>query len=299
MIKILKIFVALTLLTSINCKAQHLVGFQGYFGAANVNCDSVALNKIVSMEPTYGFGVGYKHLELRNMIGFQGELNYQYSGYSFKDESLYYTQHLKYLSVPLLAHVDFGKHAVKFTFSVGTYANFLIDRSRPETNMELTDSSCVSRIENGKYKTFTYGLTGQIGISFCSKVGVFTVHGRSYIGMSKMVDMGDISLFNYMSERVYCLGLSWMKPFGKGDPYYTKKEKVKKLEEVDPLEVETVPVQTDDSANDGTNLEDEAQPETNEPTKQDLDWEGDRYEDDAPATEEKSEPSESVEPQKD
>ena len=71
------------------------------------------------------------------------------------------------------------------------------------------------------------------------------------------------------------------------------------MEEVDPLEVETVPVQTDDSANDGTNLEDEAKPETNEPTKQDLDWEGDRYEDDAPATEEKSEPSESVEPQKD
>lgn len=216
---------------SADCNAQNLFGFNGYHSLNSISCDSLGMKRKIFAVPGFGGGVVYKHMELRNMIGFQAEMNFDYSGFKIKpDEYTYYSQRLKYVTIPLMMHVDFGKYAVKALFAIGTYGSFLIDRAAPKTNIEDIESSMVARIDVGTYNVFTYGLCGQAGIAFCTKYGVFEILGRGSVGMSKMKDLGPLALMNYMTSRQVSLGVSYLVPFGKGEKYFTHKEKPEKPE---------------------------------------------------------------------
>lgn len=281
MIRIKQVLAILSILFAINCDAQHLVGINGFGLMSTVSCDAPRMNKYCFTEPGYGFGIGYKHMELRNIIGFQGEINFHQTGFTIKDEAMEkdYTRNLKSLNIPVYMHIDFGQHAFKVLFAVGTYGNFLLDAGSVETDIEFNDSTNVNlgKIHNGKFRTFSYGLTGQAGFAVCTKAGVFQVTARGNIGMSKMEDLGDLSLFNYVSERTFGVGLSYYKPFGKGDPYYTKKEKIKNSEPLDNEKViksdadagaETAEEQESDAPS-----EEEPKEKSDAPTEQDLNWE--------------------------
>lgn len=212
-------------------KMQNLAGANYYYTMNTVGCDTFGINKITYMEPGYGFGVAYKHFELAKIIGLQAEVNYERQGFTMKPtDELYYTQMYKYISVPIYAHVDIGKHAVKGIFGIGTYGQFLIDREKTKTNISYYDTSSLNRIYHGKYRTFSYGLCGQAGIAICTKAGVIEILGRANIGMSKLMNMGELRLFNYMSSRSFGMGISYMVPFGKGEKYYTRREKKHKKE---------------------------------------------------------------------
>ncbi len=290
MINFFKILVFVFLLYSGNVFGQHLVGFNAYYLQSKIAGDSAGINKVMYSEPGYGYGISYKHMELRNIIGFQGEINFQQSGFRIllpedaylwtsdknpKDEPLYFKQKLQYVNVPVFMHLDFGQHTVKAIFAIGTYANFLLNKSKPQTNIVNFDSTGIDRIVNGQYKTFSYGLTGQAGFAICTKAGVVQLSARASVGMSKMIKMDDIALLNYITERSFGFGVSYFKPFGK-EPYYTKKEKVKKEEKLE-KEKDEQKENVQDSLNQENNEEvtpkEETKTNPNEPTQEDLDWE--------------------------
>ncbi len=252
-------------------KMQNLAGANYYYTMNTVGCDTFGINKITYMEPGYGFGVVYKHFELAKIIGFQAEMNYERQGFTMKPtDELYFTQMYKYLSVPIYAHVDIGKHAVKGIFAIGTYGQFLIDREKTKTNIRDYDTSSLNRIHHGKYRTFSYGLCGQAGIAICTKAGVFEIMGRANIGMSKLMNMGELRLFNYMSSRSFGVGFSYLVPFGKGDKYYSKREKLRKEEEM-PVADEPVREETEDDAAD--EAPDTGDPNPKIPAEQEESWE--------------------------
>ncbi|MBQ3656370.1 MAG: outer membrane beta-barrel protein [Bacteroidales bacterium] len=273
MTNFLKLQILFFLLFSGSVFSQNLIGFNAYYMQTKIAGDSAGMKKMMFSEPGSGFGIAYKHTELRNIIGFQGEINFQKTGFRVQvpDTNLYYKRYSKHINIPLFMHLDFGQHSVKAVFAIGTYADFLLENSKPETNMEVFDSTGVERIANGKYNTFTYGLTSLAGIAFCTKAGVFQFTARANIGMSKMIKINEVALLSFITDRSIGFGVSYFKPFGK-EPYYTKKEKIKKEE---PLEDENVNISKDEDETKEETPEtpEEEKVDTNAPTEEDLDWE--------------------------
>ena len=231
MIKVIKIFTVLCFFAVSVCNGQHLIGINTCFTENKISCDSFGFNKKMYSEPGYGFGIAYKHMELRNIIGFQCEVNYNYSGFRIEpSDSTYFKQRLKFVHIPFLAHVDFGQHAVKFIFAIGPYVDIMVGKSKFETNIQEFDSSGVDRIAFGKYTTFSYGLAGQAGFAICTNAGVFQITAQGIVGMSKLIKMPDIALLNYVRRWSAGIGISYYKPFGK-EPYFTKKEKIKEAKD--------------------------------------------------------------------
>ena len=229
MTRIIIILAVLAAVVQTDCTAQHLFGVNGYYSMNSIAVDSSGMKRKIFAEPGYGGGFVYKHLELSNLIGFQAEVNYDYVGFRIEPtDSTYYKQNIKYVTVPLLAHVNIGKYSVKAIFAIGPYFNVYLDSSKPKTNIDNIDSSIVSHIHSGSYNRLSYGLYGEAGIAICTKYGVFEILGRGSVGMSKMKDLGKLSLMNYMTSRHLALGVSYLVPFGKGEKYYTKREKIKK-----------------------------------------------------------------------
>ena len=271
MTRIIIILAFLAAVVQTDCMAQHLFGVNGYYSMNSIALDSMGMKRKIFAEPGYGGGFVYKHMELSNLIGFQAEVNYDYVGFRIEPtDSTYYKQYIKYVTVPLLAHVNIGKYSVKAIFAIGPYANIYINSSKPKTNIEDIDSSIVARIHAGTYNRFSYGLYGEAGIAICTKYGVFEVLARGSVGMSKMKDLGKLSLMNYMTSRHVALGVSYLVPFGKGEKYFTKREKIKKEGE----ELEEG-VEVDENI-----PEENVEPETPEPETpaEDENWE-DRKED--------------------
>ena len=267
-----RIIIILTLLALVNgdVLAQNLFGFNGYYSMNSIAVDSMGMKRKIFAEPGYGGGIVYKHMELRNLIGFQAEVNYDYTGFRIEPtDSTYYKQNVKYVTVPLMAHVDIGKYSVKAVFAIGTYFNVLVDYSKPKTNIADIDSSIVSRLHRGSYNRLSYGLCGQAGIAICTKAGVFEILARGSIGMSKMKDLGELSVMNYMTSRQVAVGVSYLVPFGKGEKYYTKREKIKEADEedIDKVDID-VNAKTDE----------QTAPEEPAPAEEEENWE-DRKED--------------------
>ena len=273
-----KVLITFFLLFSGSVFGQNLIGLNAFYMQTKIAGDSSGMNKMMFAEPGYGFGIAYKHMELRNIIGFQGEINIQNTGFMvkpqpyFEDEpdTAFYKLRSKHINIPLFMHLDFGQHSVKAVFAIGTYADFLLEKSKPETNMTVFDSTGVERIANGKFNTFTYGLTSLAGIAFCTKYGVFQFTMRASIGMSKMIKINEVALLSFITDRSLGFGVSYFKPFGK-EPYYTKKGKIKKEEKLE----ETTPdisEKEDNPKADNVELEEE-KTDKNAPTEEDLDWE--------------------------
>ena len=264
MTRIIIILAVLAAVVQTDCMAQHLFGVNGYYSMNSIAVDSSGMKRKIFAEPGYGGGFVYKHLEFSNLIGFQAEVNYDYVGFRIEpDDSTYYKQNIKYATVPLLAHVNIGKYSVKAIFAIGPYFNVYLDSSKPKTNIDNIDSSIVSHIHSGSYNRLSYGLYGEAGIAICTKYGVFEILGRGSVGMSKMKDLGKLSLMNYMTSRHLALGVSYLVPFGKGEKYYIKRDKIKKdteeLEEGVDVEENTPDENTEpESTEDETPAEDES-----------------------------------------
>lgn len=274
-----KVLITFFLLFSGSVFGQNLIGLNAFYMQTKIAGDSSGMNKMMFAEPGYGFGIAYKHMELRNIIGFQGEINIQNTGFMvkpqpyFEDEpdTAFYKLRSKHINIPLFMHLDFGQHSVKAVFAIGTYADFLLEKSEPETNMKVFDSTGVERIAGGKYNTFTYGLTSLAGIAFCTKYGVFQFTMRASIGMSKMIKINEVALLSFITDRSLGFGVSYFKPFGK-EPYYTKKEKIKKEEKLE----ETTPDISEKEENpkaDNVETTEEEKTDKNAPTEEDLNWE--------------------------
>ena len=85
-----------------------------------------------------------------------------------------------------------------------------------------------------------------------------------------MIKIDEVALLSFITDRSLGFGVSYFKPFGK-EPYYTKKEKIKKEEKLE----ETTPdisEKEDNPKADNVELEEE-KTDKNAPTEEDLDWE--------------------------
>ena len=277
-----KVLIPFFLLFSGSVFGQNLIGLNAFYMQTKIAGDSSGMNKMMFAEPGYGYGIAYKHMELRNIIGFQGEINIQNTGFMVKPQpyfeddpdTAFYKLRSKHVNIPLFMHLDFGQHSVKAVFAIGTYADFLLEKSEPETNMKVFDSTGVERIAGGKYNTFTYGLTSLAGIAFCTKYGVFQFAARASIGMSKMIKIDEVALLSFITDRSLGFGVSYFKPFGK-EPYYTKKEKIKEEEKLDETSKEISKKEKEDKDEKAEDPEDkkDEKTENNAPTEEDLDWE--------------------------
>ena len=204
-------------------EGQNLIGFRGFYQRATVSCDSIKMKRNITTISGVGGGIVYKHFEL-GPIGFQGELNYEEKGFKINNtDTTYYSQKMKYLSVPLMMHVDIGKNAVKAIFALGIYGDYLLEKPSISTNCNGNYVG-IERIVNGTCNKFTFGLIGQAGIAVCSKIGVFQLEIRASQGMSKTMNLGDLALLNYLMSRTVGVSFAYMKPFGE-KKYYEKRRK--------------------------------------------------------------------------
>ena len=208
-------------LTAVCVDAQTLVGFQGYYTKAKLSTDTTKLNRMQTYESGYGGGISVKHFEL-GPLGLQAELNYEKSGFGFRNDTtnennpmvVNYRQDLTYVQLATLMQLDIGKHTVHLVGAIGPYLNVLIAAPEPETDMETVMKNGFSKMYTSDFNRFTYGLVGEAGFAIATKVGVFQVTGRASIGMSKLLAFHGVSLFNYTLPKSYGVGVSYLVPFG-------------------------------------------------------------------------------------
>ena len=232
------LLIIISLLVAVVVDAQTLVGLDGYFVKAKLSTDSAELNRIQSMVNGFGGGVAIKHFEL-GPLGLQAEFNYEKSGFAYKIDTLaniHYNQDLTYVSVATLVQLDLGKHTLHIVGAIGPFLNVLIDAPEPETTKEAVMMGGFSKLYTSDYNRFIYGLLGEAGLAFATKVGVFQFTGRAELGMTKLMRFDGISLFNYTVPKSFGFGVHYFVPFGE-DPYATKKEKVAKDTIVSDLEI--------------------------------------------------------------
>ena len=217
------LLIIISLLVAVVVDAQTLVGFQGYYTKTKLSTDTTKLNRMQTFESGYGGGISFKHFEL-GPVGLQAELNYEKSAFGFRNDTLGidYYQDLSYLSLPLLMHLDIGKHSFHVVATLGPYINMLLSAPEARTNMETVMQNGFNKMYSADFNRFTYGLMGEAGVAVATKVGVFQLTGRAYIGMSKLLNFEGISLFNYTLPKSYGLALHYFVPFGE-TPYATKK----------------------------------------------------------------------------
>lgn len=228
-------------MTAVCAEAQTLVGFQGYYTQAKLSTDTTKLNRMQTYESGYGGGISVKHFEL-GPLGLQAELNYEKSGFGFHNDTtnqenpieMDYRQELTYVQLATLMQVDIGKHTVHFVGAIGPYLNVLLSAPKAETTMETVMQNGFSKMFNADFNRFTYGLMGEAGIAFATKIGVFQITGRANIGMSKLLHFKGVSLFNYTLPKSYGAGINYYIPFGE-EKY--KKDRIEEDTIVSDLEI--------------------------------------------------------------
>ncbi len=217
--------------------SQNLLGFGGHFNfISTASGDSVNMKKYLMPINTYGYGLKYKHFEM-GPIGFQAELNIDNRGFKIyrhqenQYDTIYMYQKLKYLNIPIMMHVDFGKHAFKFIIAAGAYGDFLLEKGEFEDRLlkygAKSQLGGFAKLTECDYKKFTYGAMGQVGFAICTKAGVFNVYGQIAQDMTSCVKLKPVSLFNFFETRTICAGFSYMVSLG-NQKYWTKKEKLPK-----------------------------------------------------------------------
>ncbi|MCQ2973900.1 MAG: PorT family protein [Bacteroidales bacterium] len=222
---VLCLFIAIiSILFCETINAQNVAGFYGYAIKSKISTDTNKLNKVNQFVEGFGVGAMYKHLEL-GPLGVQFEINYEKSGFSFTNDTITYDQDLTYVSIPLLMHADIGKHFVHGLLALGPYINVLLEAPNPETDINTISKNGFSKLYKSNLNRFSYGLMGEAGIAFCTKVGVFQISGRACIGLSNLVKFENVALFNLTLPRTFGFGVGYLVPFGE-IPYSTKKDKI-------------------------------------------------------------------------
>ena len=141
------------------------------------------------MGPSFGITARYISERWFGMLcGIQVEANFVQRGWDefYEDyPELQYTRNLRYVELPILAHIGFGKENgfLKFFIHAG-----------PQFSYFLSDSSSIGgEWENYNYHTFQhdaevdhkfdYGIIGGAGFEFHTGIGNFLIEGRYYYGL--------------------------------------------------------------------------------------------------------------------
>lgn len=127
----------------------------------------------------------------------QAEVNYANMGWKELIETSddKYSRDIKYVQVPILARLAWGKTAMVFLCAgpqVGYYLSETEHRSGEWTTMNLLLRPNQVTAQYGKVveRKFDYGLTGGLGMEINTIIGHFTLEGRYYFALSDMFNNG-------------------------------------------------------------------------------------------------------------
>lgn len=197
------LILAATALFSIPVSAQ-LVSERHNFAVGingGMNMASVSFNPKVKQNtlngPSFGITLRYITEKYFSMIcGVQIEINYSTRGWNEKIEDgteNYYKHSFKYVEVPFMAHLAFGKDSTTkgFQFFInagpqfGYYLSDSVDKSADDTwDISLRPSTAQYYLEVDK--KFEYGIAAGAGVEMNTKMGHFIMEGRYFYGLSDM-----------------------------------------------------------------------------------------------------------------
>ena len=158
-----------------------------------INLSSVSFSPKVKKKDLIGpvYGITFRYISERwfgMLCGVQGEINLSQRGWDefYEDyPQLQYTRNLRYVELPIMAHIGFGKENgfLKFFIHAG-----------PQFGYFISDSSSIGGDwENYRYHQeqhdleiehkFDYGIISGAGFEFHTGIGSFLVEGRYYLGL--------------------------------------------------------------------------------------------------------------------
>ena len=161
-----------------------------------INMSSVSFSPKVKKKDLIGpvYGITFRYISERwfgMLCGVQGEINLSQRGWDefYEDyPQLQYTRNLRYVELPIMAHIGFGKENgfLKFFIHAG-----------PQFGYFISDSSSIDGDwENYRYHQeqheleiehkFDYGIIGGAGFEFHTGIGNFLVEGRYYLGLGDL-----------------------------------------------------------------------------------------------------------------
>lgn len=162
------------------------------------------VNQSYYIAPTYGLTIRYTSERYYGMIcAFQAEVNLSGMGwkediFSSKNEQLpdQYQRDLKYVQLPILANLGFGKidRGFKGYLIAGPQVSYLLsDKEKYSSTWTTHSNGNPDRMNNiqAQYglkvqNKFEYGITAGLGCELSTRAGHFLVEGRYYMGLSNI-----------------------------------------------------------------------------------------------------------------
>ena len=162
------------------------------------------INQTYYAAPSYGLTLRYTSERYFGMIcAFQAEINYSGMGwkediYSHNNEKLpdTYQRDLKYIQVPILAHLGFGQidRGFKGYLLAGPQVGYLMSDKEKQSETWTTVAGAYPDRMNGIMRQygldvenkFEYGITAGLGCEFSTRAGHFLLDGRYYMGLSNL-----------------------------------------------------------------------------------------------------------------
>lgn len=147
----------------------------------------------------------------QKQLGFQMEINYSQRGWNAPEygQPIEYTKDIDYLEIPFLTHFAIGKKTFRIVINAGSYLSYMIDARNSYFITTNIQEQYNYRIEN----PWTYGIMGDIGLAFRTRIGVFQATGRGANGFTDIFDSSD-TIFNASPEIFWGGQFSYLYRFG-------------------------------------------------------------------------------------
>ncbi|MBN1413451.1 MAG: PorT family protein [Bacteroidales bacterium] len=172
---------------------------------------------------SYTGGLVFRYITEPN-LGLQLEVNYLQRGWTEDPKkSGVYERKQEMVTIPVMTHIYFGKKSkIRLLFVVGPYIAFLLsDTEKNKVTDTIEYNDYYGKSLAGK---FEYGLTGGLGGSFRTRVGIFELQARYSHSLTNLFKAGKEE-FRYLGSRPqtvdiclrYVFNLSSRRQ-GKGEP---------------------------------------------------------------------------------
>lgn len=168
----------------------------------------------------------------QRQLGFQMEVNYSQRGWNAPafGQPVEYRREMDYLEIPFLTHFAIGKKSFRFVINLGSYISFLLN----DKAAVFGGSPIQSYYRIRDINTWSYGLTGGLGVALRTKIGVFQAEGRGALGLTDTYDPLE-TVFEGSPEQFFGYQFSYLYRFG------ARKRKAAKALELIEEPKETIP----------------------------------------------------------
>lgn len=168
------------------------------------------IKQFFKVDPQFGIAARYICEKYFNTIcGVQLELNYQNLGWQElieDDTDNQYKRNVKYLEMPFLMQMGWGKErkGFKFLFEAGPYLQYCLGQSEERYGNPWADThrpnGVVHQYYYGPDRKFAYGIEAGIGVEHSSILGHFLLEARYNFGLSSIYDESKSNAHYYFSR---------------------------------------------------------------------------------------------------